>query len=207
MTLQAEHLAPSDLLPPWDGLSDARRRLYGAAIMLFGDSGFHGVSVRDLAAALGVQPGALYAHVTSKQELLFELMRLGVHAHRDALKAALLDAGREPEAQVRALAREHVLIHLRYQALARLTNREARSMSARQRAEVAAVRMESEQMFRDVIDRGVRIGRFSVSETDLAVNAIGGMGIRAAEWWDDTSRHSPEHIADTYADFAVRLLT
>ena len=207
MTIQADRVTAPALLPPVEGLSDARRRLYEAAVTLFGDRGFHAVSVRDLAAALGQQPGALYAHVASKQELLFELMRLGVHAHRDALKAALLDAGREPEEQVRALTREHVLMHLRFQGLARMTNREARAMSDEERAEVARIRIESQQMFQDVIDRGIRLGRFTPADSELAVIAIGGMGVRAAEWWDPTSPHSPEHIADTYADFAVRLLT
>jgi AcrR family transcriptional regulator len=207
VTLQAERLASDALLPPCEGLSDARRRLYEAAVTLFGDRGFHAVSVRDLAASLGLQPGAIYAHVSSKQELLFELMRLGIQTHRDALKGALLDAGREPEDQVRALTREHVLVHLRYQALARMASREARSMSAEQQAELALIRLESERMFRDVIDRGIRLGRFSVSQGELAVIAIGGMGVRVAEWWDPSSSHSPEQIADTYADFAVRLVT
>lgn len=194
------------LLPPTPELSDARRRLYEAAIVLFGDSGFHGVSVRDLAGALGQQPGALYGHVGSKQELLYELMLLGVTAHRDELRAALLDAGREPEEQIRALTRAHVAVHLRYQALARLTNRESRALSPDQAAAVALVRGESERVFVEVIERGVRLGAFTVVDPLLAVYAIGAMGLRAAEWWTPSHDRTPDQIADTYADFAVRLL-
>jgi AcrR family transcriptional regulator len=195
------------LLPPAPELSEARRRLFEAAIVLFGDQGFHGVSVRELAAALGQQPGALYGHVASKQELLFELMTLGVRTQRDALKAALLDAGREPEQQVRALTRAHVLLHLQYQPLARLTNREARALTEEQAAAVGAVRAESEQMFFDVIERGRRLGAFRAEDPLLAVAAIGAIGLRAAEWWTPAHERTPEQIADTYADFAVRLLS
>lgn len=195
------------LLPPAPELSDSRRRLFEAAIVLFGDQGFHGVSVRDLAASLGQQPGALYGHVASKQELLFELMVLGVRSHRDALKAALLDAGREPGEQVKALTRAHVLVHLRYQPLARVTNREMRALSDEQSRAVGIVRHESEQMFVDVIQRGRDLGAFSTPDPLLAVFAIGAMGLRAAEWWTPDSPRTHEQVADTYADFALKLLT
>jgi AcrR family transcriptional regulator len=195
------------LLPPAPELSESRRRLYETAITLFADQGFHGVSVRDLAAALGQQPGALYGHVASKQELLFELMTLGVRAHRDELKAALLDAGRDPVDQVRALTRAHVMVHVRYQPLARLTNREARALTEEQSAAVATIRRESEAMFVDVIERGCALGAFHVDDPLLAVFAIGAMGLRVAEWWGPQAERTPDQIADTYSDFAVRLLT
>ena len=41
----------------------------------------------------------------------------------------------------------------------------------------------------------------------LVVNAIGAMGIRAAEWWTPASPHSIEEIAETYAGFAVKILS
>lgn len=194
------------LLPPTPELSPARRRLYEVAIVLFGDSGFHGVSVRDLAAELGQQPGAIYAHASSKQDLLLSLVTLGTRTHRDALKAALLDTGSDPVEQVMALTRAHVLLHLRYAALARVTNRELRALDDEQRESVAAVRHESEQMFVDVIERGVRRGAFSVAEPGLAVMAIGAMGVRAAEWWTAAADRTAEQVADTYAGFAVRIL-
>lgn len=195
------------LLPPLPGVSESRRRLYETAIAQFADLGFHGISVRDLAGALGQQPGALYAHVASKQELLFELMTIGVRTHRDELKAALLDAGRNPEDQVRALTRAHVHVHVRYQALARLTNREASALTIEQSEAVAAIRRESETMFVDVIERGRTLGAFRVDDPLLAVYAIGAMGLRVAEWWTPAADRSADQIADTYADFAVRLLT
>jgi AcrR family transcriptional regulator len=195
------------LLPPTPELSDARRRLYETAIVLFGDTGFHGVSVRDLAAALGQQPGAIYAHAASKHDLLHAIVALGTRVHRDALKEALLDAGAEPVDQVVALTRAHVLLHLTYPALARVTNRELHALDEVQRSAVAAVRHETEQMFLDVIDRGVRKGAFSVPDPLLAVMAIGAMGVRAAEWWTPAADRTAEQVADTYAGFAVRILT
>lgn len=195
------------LLPPRPECSDARRRLYETALVLFGDRGFHAVSVRDIANTLGQQPGALYAHVPSKEHLLYELVQLGQEEHASHIKAAILDAGRDPADQVRALVRAHVMSHLEYPSLARVVNRESRSLSDEHYAEFVRNRQELEQLFLDVVERGVALGEFNPTDATLAVTAIGSMGVRAAEWWDPDTSPSPEHIGETYADFAVRLLS
>lgn len=200
-------VATSVLLPPRPELSGARLRLFESALVLFGDRGYHAVSVRDLMNELGQQPGALYFHVPSKQHLLYELTCIGHEVHRERLKAAVLDAGREPAEQIRAITTAHVTVHLEYPALARVTNRETRSLTEEQLATVLAVRAESTQMFIDVIERGVRLGDFTVEDPFLATNAIGAMGVRAAEWWTPGSSHSIAEIAQTYAAFAVKLLS
>jgi AcrR family transcriptional regulator len=200
------HATQAGSLPPRADVSEARRRLYEAAIDLFADKGFYGASVRDLAAALGQQPGALYGHVASKQQLLFELVLIGQEEHREWVTAALLDAGPDPREQLAALVRAHVLVHLHFAALARVTNRENRALSPEQRAATLAIREDAERMFVDVIERGIRKGEFVVQDLDLVLAAIGAMAIRAAEWWTPDSPHSADHVADTYAQFALQLV-
>ncbi|MCW2543536.1 MAG: putative transcriptional regulator, TetR family, partial [Frankiales bacterium] len=143
----------------------------------------------------------------SKQHLLFELVSIGHEVHRDRIRAALLDAGREPAAQIAAITRAHVLAHLEFPGLARITNREVRNLSEEQRAAILLTRSDAERAFLDVIERGLRLGEFRAPEPMLAVYAVGGMGVRAAEWWTEDSTFTAEQVADTYADFAVRLLT
>lgn len=203
----AQAVEQPTLLPPCPELSDARRRLFEAAIVLFGEKGFHAVSVRDLASSLDLQPAALYAHVASKQELLFELVMIGFRTHRDTLRESLLDAGREPADQIAALVRAHVLMHLRYTSLALVTNREARSLSPEHVEAMLAVRTESERAFLEVVERGIRLGAFRVDEPRLAINAIAAMGIRAAEWWTPGGEFTAEQVADSYAAYAIRVLT
>lgn len=192
-------------LPARAGLTEARRRLYEAAITLFGDGGYHSVSVRDLAGALGVVPGAIYAHVPSKQQLLFELVLIGHEEHRDRLKDALLGAGADPVDQVRALTAAHVRAHLEFAALARVT-RELQALSPEQLAVAVAVRRESEQLFRDVVERGIRLGAFDVDDPQLAVMSIAGMGIRVADRYSSDGPVDVDHIADRLATYATRLL-
>ncbi len=198
---------PSATLPPESKQTPARRRLYEAALTLFGEKGYHGVSVRDITDALGQQPGALYAHAASKQELLFELIRIGHEVHRDRLRTALLDAGRDPIDQISALVRAMVRANLDFQSLSRVANQDVRSLDKEQAATVRAIQSESERMLLEVIKRGQDLGVFLCPDPYLAMTAIAALGIRAAEWWTPRSAYSHRSIADTYATYSVRLLT
>src|SRR5918994_319460 len=69
-----------------------RRELSRQAARLFAQKGYHGTSIGDLAAAMGVQKGSLYAHIAGKQDLLYETMREGAdgfHAGLDAIPEKL----------------------------------------------------------------------------------------------------------------------
>jgi AcrR family transcriptional regulator len=194
-------------LPERTELSPARRRLFETALALFSRDGYNGVSVRDIVKELDQHPTAIYAHVSSKQELIFELVKLGFTTHRDRVAEALLEAGADPVDQIRALCEAHVRVHLDYPALARVTNRASESLEAEHAEERQRRRSEAARTFQEVVARGQRLGVFADDDPLLLVQAIGGMGSRAPEWWAPDSGVDPEHVVQTFADFAVRILT
>ena len=194
------------LLPPGLELSPAKRRLYEVALRLFGDEGYHAISIRDIAEALGQQSSAIYFHVTSKLDLLFELACIGHRTHHDALRDALMDAGSDPRDQLSAVVGAHVQIHLTYPAMARLTNRELRALTPEQLASVLAIRHRAEQIFIDVIERGVRLGEFHTADAFLAAKSIGAMGIRLPEWWSPDEPRTAEEILEHYVAYALKIV-
>ncbi|RPF22651.1 TetR/AcrR family transcriptional regulator [Myceligenerans xiligouense] len=194
------------ILPDGQQLTASRRRLFSMALQLFGERGYHAVSVRDITDALDQQPGAIYAHVSSKQQLLFELVKIGLEEHRDRLRAAVHAAGSDPVDQIRELVRAHVAVNLDYPALARMIAQETRSLDSEQREFALAVRAEAERTLTEVIEAGQRLGLFSETDTFLAVTAIGAIGIRAAEWWTPGAPRTRDEVAETYAQFALRLV-
>lgn len=214
------------LLPPRASADGTLRRLLEVALVQFAERGYHGVSVRDITRAVGVKPSSLYAHLPSKEHLLAELMRLGHEEHRDQLRSALLAAGSDPEAQLRAVVRAHVSFHATYPLLATVGNSELHALSGDSLLSVLALRKEAVDILTAVIDRGVGEGTFTCPDPWLATAAIGAMGIRVAAWFrpvpaaaaidDDYAEqvrawypHRPytiEEVADAYADFALRVV-
>jgi AcrR family transcriptional regulator len=194
------------LLPDGLDLTPAKHKLFEVALRLFGDRGYHAVSLRDIADELGQQPSAIYFHMGSKLELLFELALIGHRMHLQAVRDALMDAGRDPRDQLAAVMGAHVTVHLDYPAMARLTNRELRALSPEQLEEVLTIRRAAEQVTIDVLERGVRMGVFHVDDTFLAARALGAIGIRIAEWWDpEAGERTREEILEHYVAYALKL--
>ncbi|MBF6239632.1 HTH-type transcriptional repressor KstR2 [Nocardia otitidiscaviarum] len=198
--------ATGTLLPPRATSSGTLRRLQEEALRQFATRGYHGVSVRDLAGAIGIHPSSVYAHVTSKQQLLTELIRLGHEEQSERLVGAVAAAGDDPVAQVTAMIGELVRVHADYPLLMRVTNRELEALSPTARAAAYEARVRAEQLAVEIIVRGRERGLFGDSEPLLAMTALGSMGIRVAEWWRPELGIDVDELADTYATFARKLL-
>ncbi|MDP1846979.1 MAG: helix-turn-helix domain-containing protein, partial [Solirubrobacteraceae bacterium] len=87
-------------------------RIHEAALTLFNDRGYTGTTVRELADACDLTPGAIYNHYASKEALLFAIVDR-VHDEADAvLSETLRTAGAEPAVQLHALAAAFTAFHI-----------------------------------------------------------------------------------------------
>lgn len=87
------------------GQSEARERVLEAAARLFAQRGYTAVTLRDIAADVGIRHTSLYHHVPGGKEQLFvEVTERTLQQHRLGLTHALADAGLDVRAQLRAAA-------------------------------------------------------------------------------------------------------
>jgi AcrR family transcriptional regulator len=177
------------------------------ALGLFAERSYHGVSMRDIAGAVGIAVSSVYAHLDSKQQILFELALAGQEEYRDHMRRALLEAGSDPGEQTRLLVAAHVRVHATYPLLSRVCNREYSALEGSNLARVAGLLNESMQMMLDVITRGSEMGAFDISDPWLATTAIAAMGSRIADWWDDDRGYAIEDVVQTYSTYALRVLS
>lgn len=193
-------------LPPAVASGDTRGRVLEASLGLFAERGYAGTSIRDIAGAVGIQSATLYGHFPSKEHILAELARAGHEAHRRPVADAVAGAGTDPSDQLAALVRAHVMFHAEFAMLAIVANIELQELSPELVAGSLAARSESERLLTGAIARGIELGRFSTPDAWLAAAAIGGMGLRVANWFVPHSSRSAEVVADTYVEFALRIL-
>lgn len=201
------------LLPPRADSNGTLRRIYEQALILFADRGYHGVSVREIAQACGIKASSIYAHVPSKEQLLYDLIFMAHEEHREGLRDALLGAGAEPVDQLRAIVSAHVRFHAEYAMLAMVGNAELHALSERSAAEIQAVRNVDLQLFTDVIERGIKLGVFHCPDPFLATAMVGSAGIRVAAWfvaqrqYTGGREYTADEVADAYAEFAVKIVS
>jgi AcrR family transcriptional regulator len=185
----------------------ASGRVLEGALKLFAEHGYAGSSMRDIAAAAGVQPATIYAHFPSKEHILAELCRIGHEEQYRAVREAVLGGGSGPRDQIVAYVRAHVGFHTTYPMLAVVSNSELHVLGEELGAATFVLRRQSEELMQDIVKRGIASGAFRVADPWLAVAAIGGMGLRVAYWFSPGDYKLTEaQVAEGYAEFALRLL-
>src|SRR3569833_4230909 len=138
-------------------MSSRRDDLTRIAARLFAEQGYHGTSTAELAEAMGVQKGSLYAHIESKADLLWEVAREGAAAFHVALDAV---PGESPAvARMRAALRGHLRVVAEQLDIATVFTREWRYLEGERRAAFVAERRRYEErvraIFRESRERGV----------------------------------------------------
>jgi AcrR family transcriptional regulator len=184
---------------------DARTRLARAALDAFAVRGFHGTTTRDISTAAGMSPAALYVHHRSKEELLFEVSRVG-HERVLALMQSSVAGTDDPVEQLAAFVEEFVRDHAVVHTGARVINYELAALSDEHLAEIAAVRRRIDGVLRSVIDRGVAAGVFTTPDPAMTTVAILSLGIDVARWYRDEGRWTPDQVAAHYRLLALRMV-
>lgn len=135
----------------------SREDVIEAAARLFAERGYHGTSMRDLGRELGLLGSSLYSHVSSKEDLLVEVVELGASKFEASARRAV-ESSDDPGDQLRALLSGHIDIVVDHLDEVRTFLNEANSLDDRYR--VVSRRDGYEQVFRAVLARGVEQGVF-----------------------------------------------
>jgi len=158
-------------------MSARRTELTRLAARLFAEKGYHGTSVGDLAAALGVQKGSLYAHIESKGDLLWEIASAGADAFHAALDA--IPDELPASEKIRLALRAHLGVVADQLEVATVFVREWRYLEGERRERFLAERRRYEERIRGLFREGVE---GSELRTDLDVEAAALAFLSAANW-------------------------
>ena len=188
--------------------TNRRREIEDAASSLFRERGYSGTSVRDIARAVDIQGASLYAHVASKQDVLWaivERMAARFEAAADGVEAT--DPGAlvfGPGVHLISLVRAHVGVLTDDIERASVFVHEWRALDSGRRADMARRRDAYEARFRAAIADGVDTGAFAPVDPALTatyiLTALNGL----VGWYQPDGRLSARTIADAYADLSVR---
>ncbi len=183
----------------------ARGRLLAAAVTAFAAKGFHGTTTRDIAAAAGMSPAALYVHHRSKEELLHQISLAG-HERTLALVQEAAASSTDPVERLSRLVEEFVRHHALTHTTARIVNYELAALSEPHLAQIALLRREIDSVVRDVIEDGVARGAFSTPDPAMTATALLSLGIDVARWYRDDGSWSPDDVATHYREIALRMV-
>ena len=181
-----------------------RAAIHAKALELIVRHGYEALTMRQLAAVIGLQAGALYHYYPSKQALLHAL----IEAHlTEALEAAdaLSDQGAAPAGLI-AFARFHILHHVRRRQASHVANNELRSLSRENFAAVMKLRTAYERKLRLVLKDGAQPGLFDAQDAQVTAAALIAMLNEVIVWYREGGKFPLEETADIYAKMALKMV-
>lgn len=153
-----------------------------AAGRLFADRGYHGTSMRDLGKELGLLGSSLYSHVSSKQDLLVDVVEEGARLFEASARTAMATPGTAGD-RLDALIAGHIEVIVDNHDVARTFLNEARMLDPDHRKTIVGARDHYEETFRSVIREGKKDGSFGEDIDPKTVSIFILSILNAVERW------------------------
>lgn len=192
-----------DIPKPQD-LSDSKRMIMQVAAKLFADKGYGSVGISEVGDAAGLGKGALYYHIRSKEDLLFDIMTIYMVELIKAARTIEVD-GSSVEQRVRSLSSSFMQIMFSSRPEMTVCFREIHALSDVKRRGVMSLHAEYQDIWERVFADGAREGIFrAVSKVES--KALLGMYFYSFLWIRPDGAVSLDEIAAQFTGIVLRAM-
>jgi AcrR family transcriptional regulator len=176
-----------------------RRQIEDVASALFSSRGYAATSMRDIARALDLQGGSLYAHIPSKEAVLAAIVEEAATEFHAAVRPIAERPG--PAAQrLREMIAAHVRVVTGGRERAKVFLFEWTFLGEARRAAVTRSRADYQAYFERVVAEGVAAGELEAPDPRLAAVFILSAMNAIAHWYRPDGPLGPDALAEHYAE-------
>lgn len=183
-----------------------RTEILNSAAQIFSEKGYHGTSMQDIALSVNLQKASLYHHVSSKQEILFELLNQGLDLLSSRVKYAI-DGLEPPNERLHKAICAYLGTLAEHQELASVLLFEYRSLEPEYLNRHIPRRDQFEKIWRDLIQEGIDAGIYSCQHPSLSARALLGELNWTVTWFRLDGQMTADEIADQMAHLFLMGLT
>jgi TetR/AcrR family transcriptional regulator, cholesterol catabolism regulator len=171
-----------------------RDEVLAAAERLFSDRGYEATSVRDIADAVRLKAGSLYAHIETKEDLLWAIL---THAADRFFRAVqpIAESNLVTLEKLKRVIAAHVRVITDSASAAAIYTTEWRHLSEPRRSQFAARRDEYERMIRGLVRDGIREGSLADLDEKFATLLILSSMNWIYQWYRPDGPMTPDDIA------------
>jgi TetR/AcrR family transcriptional regulator, cholesterol catabolism regulator len=180
--------------------------ILNAALGAFGERGFNGASMREVAKRAGTSLSNLYNYFPSKDHLLGEVLRRANAELAARLHRAVAEAGDDASSRLREAVRAYVGFVVDHQLAMLVSTAEVRYLRGPERDRLVAERDRTQAIVTGLVEQGVASGEFRTPHAADAGRAILSMLNALASWYRPDGRLSRGQLAEQHARYALALL-
>ena len=170
-----------------------------AAAQVFRKKGYNGASMADIASIVNLQKASLYHHISSKQEILLELLDRALEMLTARIFPITLDSIPADE-KLRLMIRVYLQSLAENSDLSSVLLFEHRSLDRKSHARHIPNRDRFESLWRNVFTEGVNSKLFACQDIGLALRGLMGTLNWTLTWYHPGGKFTIEEIGDQYAD-------
>lgn len=159
--------------------------------------------MRDIAEAAGIKAASLYAHITSKDDLLLEVLDDMADTFHDGARAAVTSSA-GPAERLRQFCRSHLRVVAGNVSAATIHLHEYRYLRGSQFRRIVKRRDSYTAILRSIIQDGVDSGMFRSTDLSLATIHVLSVLNYAYQWYSPDGPRTPEELGDFFADAFLR---
>lgn len=176
-----------------------------AALEEFLHTGYHGATVREIAARAGLSVSGIYHYYSSKQHMLVSLLEYTMAELLQRADAARSE-GRDPVERFSYLIEHLALFHTHRADLGFVGAAEKRSFDPANGRKIAELRSRQSMLVYDEVEAAVQAGQFTADMPHERARAIVTMCTALPTWWRPDGPYTPEQIAQQYVKIALELM-
>ena len=184
---------------------DAQRgRILKISAGLFAEKGYQAVGVAEIGERVGLGRGALYYHIGSKEELLYDII-IEYISDLVATGNVILGNPTDPRTRIELLSRHIMQVVSANMAELTVCFRESDCLTGTRHASVARLHSEYQGIWSKVCEDGARRGVFRRIPA-VALKGLLGMYFHSFLWLNPKGKSSADEIADIFSDIVLRAL-
>ena len=176
-----------------------------AAVKAIAKHGFEAASLRNIAKDAGIRAPSLYNYISSKEQLLYELMKDPLTSMLAEYRALAKDVD-DPSGKLRVFVRVHLNFYLHSRLEVFIGNMELRSLSASHYRTIGNLREEYAQLLQGIIEEGVVAGIFEAPEPRVTTLVMLGMLSGVCNWYQPNGPMSADEMTELHVRLAFRML-
>jgi len=176
-----------------------------AAVQLFYEQGYNATSLRDIAKVMGLRAPSLYNHISSKQQLLQDIMFDNTFSLRGLIDAAT-ERGGETVVQLKLAAESLMRYAAQHRFQVHVSMSELPNVDEPAKGQLVRLRLENFDRWRNLIRRGCKEGVFTTKHPGLSAQAILDLGAGVSYWYRPGGLYDEDKFATYYSEIALRIV-
>jgi len=180
-----------------EGKESRRDQIFRTATRIFCEKTYHGTTLQDIADAVGMLKGSLYYYISSKEELLADIILDAVHTLNEDLVRAE-NANLDPVERLRQIVREHVKFNAKYRESGTLFLTERNVISSLAMTELMEIFDRRDKLVVRTLSEAIETGVYRPVDIRTTALAIVGMCNSVLWWYQPSGRLSYDEIADVF---------